>query len=587
MLDFKNTEYYPTPEALAFKMAAKVKTDIFRRNTILEPSAGDGNLIEAFLAYKEIKIDFEVDFIEKEDSLRKLCKARFSEERLQKLRDESNEAEEALRRNFYDGHIDFETYENGMRKGKVFFRDSLNKATITSVDEDFLTFRTYKEYDCILMNPPFSNGDEHLLKALLMQKQAGGQIVAIVNAETIRNPFTNRRKTIVKLLSEADASLEYIKDAFTTADRPTDVEVCLIDVTFPRKEKKSLIFDYLESAKKIEEGSIQNALMRGIGTIEQLIEQYNFEMQASLKLVDEYMTLVTYMRSEFNYGDSEYYNKSPMLELLQDQRSVEKNKLAKSIRLKYWKALFHNKEFFSKLTSELYHEFMSCVKDMAVYEFNHFNINQVLKMAAGRMSTALNDNILKLFDKLSCVYSYSGEPEETNVHLFNGWRTNKSWKINDKRVILPCYHVFKDYPWDKSFNAYYAFDLLNDIQKVLDYLDNGETEEIPLKTVLNAYEGKDKVNNVSLKYFDVTFYKKGTCHIKWTNKRLVEKLNIYGSQKKAWLPPSYGHKRYEEMDDEERTVIDEFQGKEAYDNVLKESSYYLVGESCFLKLTAV
>ena len=35
------------------------------------------------------------------------------------------------------------------------------------------------------MNPPFSNGDKHLLKALKMQEK-GGAIICLLNAETIR-----------------------------------------------------------------------------------------------------------------------------------------------------------------------------------------------------------------------------------------------------------------------------------------------------------------------------------------------------------------------------------------------------------------
>ena len=40
------------------------------------------------------------------------------------------------------------------------------------------------------MNPPFSEGDKHLLKAINIMKN-GGQIVCILNAETIKNPYSN------------------------------------------------------------------------------------------------------------------------------------------------------------------------------------------------------------------------------------------------------------------------------------------------------------------------------------------------------------------------------------------------------------
>jgi hypothetical protein len=38
---------------------------------------------------------------------------------------------------------------------------------------------------------------------------------------------------------------------------------------------------------------------------------------------------------------------------------------------------------------------------------------------------------------------------------------------------------------------------------------------------------------MNLVYFDVTFFKKGTCHIRFKNAKLLEKFNIYGSRRKV------------------------------------------------------
>ena len=57
---------------------------------------------------------------------------------------------------------------------------------------------------------------------------------------------------------------------------------------------------------------------------------------------------------------------------------------------------------------------------------------------------------------------------------------------------------------------------------------------------------------------------------------LVDKLNIYGCQRKNWLPPSYGKKHYADMAPEEKTVIDEFQGEAAYEQVVAKADYYLM-----------
>lgn len=70
-------------------------------------------------------------------------------------------------------------------------------------------------------------------------------------------------------------------------------------------------------------------------------------------------------------------------------------------------------------------------------------------------------------------------------------------------------------------------------------------------------------------------YKLQTCHIEFTNQRLLDKFNIFSCRHKNWLPPSYGKKRYSDMSNEEKTAIDEFQGKEAYEQMYNERSYYI------------
>lgn len=84
----------------------------------------------------------------------------------------------------------------------------------------------------------------------------------------------------------------------------------------------------------------------------------------------------------------------------------------------------------------------------------------------------------------------------------------------------------------------------------------------------------------------ITLYKKGTCHIEFTNLKLLDKLNIYGSQRKGWLPPTYGKKAYSDMSSEEKSVIDAFQGEEAYNQVMACPTSYIIETKQMLQLTA-
>ena len=70
--------------------------------------------------------------------------------------------------------------------------------------------------------------------------------------------------------------------------------------------------------------------------------------------------------------------------------------------------------------------------------------------------------------------------------------------------------------------------------------------------------------------------KKGTVHLTFKNAELLKKFNIFGSQRKAWLPPCYGKKHYNDMTDEEKRVIDEFDGSAVeYEKIFADKGYYL------------
>lgn len=513
----KGIEFYPTPDVLADKMVSLIHGDA---QTILEPSAGTGSLIKAILRKnnKNYRNSFyRIDYCELESTLSGIINEYFRNKDL-----------------------------------KVF-----------CVCDNFILYNIVKRYDVILMNPPFSNAEEHIIKAIEIQERWGGQVIALCNAETLRNPFSNKRKLLRQKLDQYGASFEYISNAFSCAENKTNVEVALINLEIPKKVKKT---DFISNMKKsfVAQKQLQTEqiVRSGDEKIEGMIQQFEFEVKIGTELSDLYFESCPYIMS-----NQKHYSK-PIIELCCEGQPFNINTYIEQTRQKYWCAFFTNDEFTGKLTSNLKEDFMKEIDVMKDYDFNHFNVDQLLKEISKRMEKAYHDTILSLFDKLSCYHSYSGEPEETNVHYFNGWKNNKSWKINDKRVILPFYNVFRDY---FGFNSYEAITILSDIEKILFYLDDSEVE--PLTTdwenKLSPFSGSNEsIKNIESKYFFIDIYKKGTCHIKWKDKRIVDKLNLYGSMRRGWLPPSYGNKTYTDMDAEEKSVIDAFQGKKAYSEAL-------------------
>lgn len=525
-----NKQFYPTPKELADKMVNSIK-DWREINTVLEPSAGTGNILKA-LAIKEKSsyMRFEVDCIEIQPELRAILKENFSRENYYELSSEE--------------------------KQQLFNQEP------TIVGDDFLKFDTFKHYDLIIMNPPFNSGATHLLKALEMQKN-GGTIVCLLNAETIRNPYSNERKQLANLLDKYNAEIEYIENSFVNADNPTAVEVALIKIFIPnRKNDDGVILQSLIKGKEIPSNDFVVNALDVTDYIQSAINRYNFEVEIGLKLLKEYESLKPYMLSSFQSS----YEK-PILEFAGD---MTPNEYIKKVRYKYWEALLCNPKFVGKLPSNLQDEYRQKIYKLKDYDFSEFNINQLALDMACQLKESIEDKIIELFDKFTSEHSYYPECSKT-IHYYNGWKTNKAHKIG-KKIIIP--HYFLNYR--NEYDEYLMCSKLNDIEKVLNFLD-GKSSNVDCSPIIKEAIKNGVYRNIQLHYFKITLYKKGTMHITFNDEYLplIDRFNIFAGKKKSWLPPSYGKVGYENMNEDEKSVIDSFQGEEEYNKILQNSNYYL------------
>ncbi len=525
-------EFYPTPVSLLEKILKGIN---WRKvGTVLEPSAGKGDII----SYIHTVAD---------------------------------------KYPYYNSSIQFDCIEKDATLQKTLIGNDYRL-----VHDDFLSFNTFKCYDMIIMNPPFSEGDKHLSKALDMQERAGGDVICILNAETIRNPYSNLRRALVQRLESAGAIIEYMQQEFSSAERTTDVEIAVIKVHFEKPAYASNIFEGLKKKAYAESGYTEKDItdLAPKDFIEAIVKAYEIEVEAGVNFINEYKALMPHFMPNLRKEDNVYAH--PILELKSNDFDLSINSYVEQVRMKYWRALFQDKRITGQMTSNLQHSYISKVKELKDYEFSVYNIKSLQVEMSKELIKGIEDCIIELFNELTDKHSWYPECEK-NIHYFNGWRTNKSWIIN-KKVIIPIYNVWDTY--DKTRyqpDDYRVVEKLADIEKALDYLDGGITADCgfwPLERARKTAQTKD----IRLKHFTVSFFKKGTCHITFNNDELLKKFNIFGSQKKGWLPPSYGKKRYTEMDAEEKAVIDEFEGEMSYNKTMADPEYYLFDASSTLMI---
>jgi hypothetical protein len=516
-----NKDFYPTPKNLISKMYSKVKNIDWV--DVLEPSAGKGDICDYLKSIRGTYRECKIDTIEIEKDLQLVL------------------------------------------KGKGY----------AVVHDDFLTFNSEKRYDLIIANFPFSEGDRHLLRAIELQKRNGGEIVALVNAETIKNPFSNLRQYLIKELTNNNAEIEYLQDEFLDAERKTGVEVALISLTLQKEDKESILLTKLKNEQRERQGEEFTELAE-TDPIKSLVAQFNLELKIGISIIQEYTKLKKYFSTslgdiiELSIRNNKWNSQS-------EDNLI--NHFTQAVRHKYWGMFLKGDNITSKFTSNIREELYSKLEELKNYDFTEYNISVIFDELSVNMNKSVEDTILKLFEELSHQYSYGYNKDfEKNVHYFSGWKTNKSWKINE-RVIIPFYSISN---YDGKIELYKVRNKMTDILKSLNYLEKDLVNVDSKINELVKQIDDTSYANVDFHYFTATFYKKGTCHIKFKNKELLDKLNIFGSQKKGWLPPTYGKKAYSDMTAEEQSVVNEFQGREEYEKIMLNKDYYLANQTLLL-----
>ena len=534
-------DFYPTPIPLIEKMLSGIDWKMI--DTVLEPSAGKGDIAN----YVATKIYEAHDL--------KWC---HDEERFDNYSVDCIEIDPALR-----AILTERPCADSLKSG--FF--------VRLIHDDFLTFRGWKRYQLIVMNPPFSNGAAHLLKALDLQKD-GGAVVCILNAETIRNPYTMQRKELVALLKKYDAQIEYVSDAFRHAERPTDVEIAIIRVNIPETTEESEIYERMKREENYSEPIAQTTDIDVMDYIKSAVAHYNVEVRTGIELIRQYRALEPYLSDTLDGKSSSYGANSCTLYLTVGNNRASINSYLKAVRQKYWKALLNNEKFVGRLTSKLQSQYQKEVGRLQNYDFSEFNISVLSAEMMTHVKSGIEEEAIAMFDRLSSEHSWFGD-DAKNKHYYDGWATNKAWKIG-KKVILPCYGVFTSYgKYGTSTSSYHAYDILRDIEKVLNFFDGNMSADINLSDTIKSYFNQGITKGIPCKFFRAHFYKKGTVHLEFNCPELIERFNIYAAQNRGWLPPSYGKKRYDNMNDAERAVVDSFQGKAAYEKVLQNAAFFL------------
>lgn len=403
---------------------------------------------------------------------------------------------------------------------------------------DFLKFTNQQQYwfDLILMNPPFDNGCAHLLHAWEILKT--GDIVCLLNEETIKNPFSQERKLLIKIIEDNKGSVEYLGNCFSTSENPTDVNVALIRLTKVTKSD----FDFEFKTKEYEEFSLEEEEFVNALKKPDLIEDMQLRYKEALEAYKNVYKQIKIFRHHLGI----VFNENYPLEF--NSPESEFRQLSKDINASLWRQIIGKINMDKFMTHSVRQNFNQFIVQKGLLEFNHENVQDLICMLFENKYTILERAVIEVFDMFTKYHS------ENRCHI-EGWKTNDSWKVN-KKIILPNWIQYGQYMnsydikkyGDKLSINYHKQSEFSDIDKVMCYLVGKDYNKLvgdlysalynKLKIIGNIKTGDKFDSEFESHFFKCKVFRKGTLHITFKDEFLWQEFNMRACAGKNWLPPS-------------------------------------------------
>lgn len=489
-------QFYPTPPSLVEKAWAKFKNRDFVR--VLEPSAGEAHLAKGHPEYSD------------------------------------------RGRHSWGGHqAVIDCIEIDVTKHAY-----LREVGFNVVGVDFLQFDgAGAMYSHIVMNPPFANGAQHVLKAWDILYD--GECICILNAETIRNPFSKERELLVRLVDQ-HGEVEFIEGAFAgpEAERQTDVDVALVYLRKKASFSKDLAGDILDGLKRerhtgldagyqedhemvIPGNFVENSVLAFNAAVKAMRESVFAEARAA-----KYASRMGKSLGELN-TDAEKEHEDEDTRSDGSLRWVREAVHERHSKLKAqaWTGILRSTQVLSRLSSSAQKRIESEFETIKILEFSVSNIYGFL---SGLIAKQPEINLEMLCDCFDAITRYH---TAENAVWYMGWKSNDKhrtagMRIKMTRFVLPRHHGYStSFRWETE-------QLLADFDKAFALLDGKTEPELSLvQAARDNFKELRMGARIDSSYFSIRHYPGvGTIHFFPKSAKLIDRLNKIVGRHRQWLP---------------------------------------------------
>jgi hypothetical protein len=455
-------DFYPTPEAVAATMLDPLD---LRGRVVVEPSAGSGNLVRECLARGAA----EVLTVEPEPELRAILAA-------------------------------------------------IPESRLLSHDWLMVTAEQISHVDAIVMNPPFSADERHILHAWELAPP-GCEIVALCNWNTISGLYRGLQFQLAKLI-EAYGSSENLGECFNTAERPTRVSVGLIRLTKPGAKPGVDEFDgFFLGPDDIEaqgEGLIPYRRSRDI--VNRYVE--------ACRIFDEQVAAGVRLHSVLDG----FFGKDLGLQVTIEGEAVTRNRFRKDLQKQAWKHVFD--EFLPQgmATSQLAKDINRFVEEQSKIPFTERNIYRMLQIVAGTQDQRIDRAVEEAIDELT---KYTKE----NRYGVEGWVTNSGYMLNQRFISSRLAQAAWHNPNKVRIETHgRQWDDIQDLIKALCYITGRAIEEVRTPKAIGA-DSYEPGCWYDWGFFLFRPYKKGTVHFEFKDREVWAALNARYARIKGQVLP--------------------------------------------------
>ncbi|WP_166444587.1 class I SAM-dependent methyltransferase [Dyadobacter bucti] len=335
------------------------------------------------------------------------------------------------------------------------------------------TSESISHVQMILMNPPYSNADQHILHAWNIAPE-GCEIVSQCNAETINNPYSQKRKELKSLIASY-GGVEHYDGAYKRAERVTDVSIAIIRLFKPVSASNEAFEGFYYDMPELNDVS---GVIR-YNEIQALVNNYTGAVRCFDKFADVGNELNGICKA-VGFGTHGGFNYKVSSTDIDDRghdkgEIVDKATFARTLQKKCWKIVFAKFDLEKYLTRGVMSKVNEYVESRLNYPFTMKNIFRMVETIVGTSGENMEKAIVEAVDNFTMY---------TDENRFNlpGWKTNAGNLLNQK-FITP-YICEYQYAWEGNngvkINTHQGkFSQIIDLVKALCFLTGKDYNRMP------------------------------------------------------------------------------------------------------------